>query len=212
MLNDTNGTAVNYSDGTARTEFFNWNAEITASRENWWQDFAFDFRYPSSRTSDSGDQMYTSSTLGSVPISRVCVYNVYQLVEDSNGNINRMYLTKEGFDATTGEMRSSDVVQYDEIIVSSNTRIIRMENMPSGLTFSPYAPDTTENITARDLKDARYYGMDCSKVMVCTRYGSAVLIVVLPETGTPELLSEASIDTEPEEMLGEDAVDPGQEG
>ncbi len=181
VLNNTEGTEVEYSDGTVRTEIYNWNTAIEPTMENWWQDFMFDFRYPSSRTEDEGDEMYTSSTVGTVPISRVAVYNVYQLVEDDNGNIDRMYLTKEGFDAETGELRSGDAIQFDEIRLSSSTRILRMENLPSGLTFSPYALDSSENITARDLKDARYYGQECSKVMVCTRYGSAVLVIVLPE-------------------------------
>ncbi len=181
VLNDTNGVTVSYSDGE-RTEVYNWAEATEPTQDNWWQAYTFDFRFPKSRTSNDGDLMYTSSALGEVPYSRVCVYNVYQLVEESNGNINKMYLTKEGFDAETGELRSSDVIQYDEVTISSGTRILRMEELPSGLSYSPYAPDTTENLTARDLKDAAHYGQECSKVIVCSRYGGAVLIIMLPET------------------------------
>lgn len=182
VLSNDGGVDVSYEDGTERTEIYNWNEAIEPTRENWWQKFMFDFRYPSSKTSDSGDEMYTSTALGKVPISRVCVYNVYQLLGDSDDSINRMYLTKEGFDPETGELRSSDVLQYDEVTVSSSTKVLRMEELPGGMTFSPYAPDTTTELTVRDLKDAAHYGQECSKVIVCTRYGGAQLIVVLPES------------------------------
>ena len=182
VLNDTTGKTVAYDDET-RTEIYNWNEEITQTAPEY-QKYMFDYRYPKENLTGPVDNYYveyTSSVLGKVPMSRVCIYNVYQLVEDANGTINKMYLTKEGFDASTGELRSADKISYDEVTVSSNTRFIRMENSPSGITFNAYAPDTTEAITARDLKDAQHYGSECSKVMVTSRYGGALLITVLPE-------------------------------
>ena len=184
VLDNTAGKTVEYGDGETRTEIYNWNEEIEPRTAPEYQKYMFDYRYPKENLKDVTDdyyETYNSAVLGTVPMSRVCIYNVYQLVEDTNGTINKMYLTKEGFDASTGELRSADKVSYDEVTVSSNTRFIRMENSPSGITFNAYAPDTTEAITARDLKDAQHYGSECSKVMVTSRYGGALLITVLPE-------------------------------
>ena len=179
VLENEDGVDVEY-DEESRTEIYNWNEVVEQTEENFWQMYKFDFRYPKASGQPKNDyyETYTSSALGVVPKSRVCIYNVYQLVEDTNGAINKLFLTKEGFDEN-GELRAD--VEYDEVTVSSNTRFLRMENTSSGVAFDEYVAGTTANIQASDLKAADVYGADCSKIMVCTMNGSTKLVVVLPE-------------------------------
>ncbi len=169
------------------TEIYSWSQEESEqTKENEWQKYKFDFRYPKSDeskiTPDAYYETYTSSSLGVVPKSRVCIYNVYQLVEDTNGAINKLFLTKESFVANAdGEFKLREDVEYDEVTVSSNTRFLRMENTSNGVAFDEYVAGTTASIQASDLKAADVYGVDCSKIMVCTMNGSTKLVVVLPE-------------------------------
>ncbi|MCC8160886.1 MAG: hypothetical protein LIO53_06210 [Oscillospiraceae bacterium] len=44
--------------------------------------------------------------------------------------------------------------------------------------ISRYAADTTTDMSISDLRDAKNYGADCSKILVCSMKGVAKLIVV----------------------------------
>ena len=181
-----NGTAtdVSYTDDeggtTTRSEVYNWNEAMTPTQDNHWQKFEFDFRFPQSKTENKGDKMHTSTSVGTVPLSRVCVYNVYQLVEDENGEVKKLYLTKEGFDASTGESREDGTVIYDEYNVSSSTKMLRIEESGSSLSFSSTVEGGSDALTVRELKDAKHYGKDCSKVIATTKYGNIQMLTVLP--------------------------------
>lgn len=206
VLNDTSGKTVEYTYGEegseyteSRTEIYNWNEEIDQLSDPYYQRYKFDYRYPSSNAEtlvnnvinasteedraaklknlqENYYEKYTSTTLGVVPVTRACIYNVYQVPED----IARLYLTKEGFDAETGELRASTDLVYDEVGITSSTKILRMEVIQGKMTISPYMPDSETAITTQDLKDASHYGSECSKVMVFSYAGNAKLIVILP--------------------------------
>lgn len=166
-----------------RVEKYNWNEETSAQTEaNFYQKYVFDYRHPKSSVTDPNPDnyfvTYPSSSLGVVPKSRACVYNVYQLIENDAGTINKLYLTKEGFE--NGELRSSDVLDYDEVNITTSTKFLRMEDTGSDIVFSPYAAGTETNLSATDLEAARDFGEECSKAMVFTQSGNARLIVLLP--------------------------------
>ena len=44
--------------------------------------------------------------------------------------------------------------------------------------ISRYVDNTTTDLSINDLKDAKNYGEDCSKVLVCSSKGTAKLIVI----------------------------------
>ena len=177
---------VTYGEGESaetRTEKYNWGEETSVQDDtNFYQNYVFDYRHPkSSVTAPNPDNYfvtYQSSVLGTIPKSRACVYNVYQLIENESGTINKMYLTKEGF--VDGALRSSDVLEYDEVVINSSTKFLRMEDTGSDMVFSPYAEGTETKLSATDLETAIDFGENCSKVMVFTQNGNARLIVLLP--------------------------------
>lgn len=146
---------------------YNWNEEQDAAEENNMQSYKFDFRYKKSDSAD--DEMYSSSTLGSIPYSRATMYNVMQVLDDAS----KLYVTKNGFDEEGNLVDEND---YEEITISSTTKIIRMED--NRKSFSPYAEESESDMSYLDLKDIKNYGQDCSKILVTTLRGTARLIVV----------------------------------
>ncbi len=153
---------------TNNGQLYNWEEEQEPSEDNNYQSYKFDYRF---KSSGSADETYYSSTLGAIPYSRACMYNVSQvLLEDK-----KLYVTKGGFSASDG----SDVIDdgdYEEITITSSTKIVRMENDRDEI--SRYVADTTTDMSINDLRDAKNYGKDCSKILVCSSKGSARMIVV----------------------------------
>ena len=85
------------------------------------------------------------------------MFNVIQVLEDDS----KIYVTKNGFD----ESGVLDESEYEEVKVSSSTKYIRYDSDKD--EFTPYADGTdSTNITLTDLKEARNFGSDCSKVLV----------------------------------------------
>lgn len=146
---------------------YDWSVEQTPEEDNNWQEFKFDYRFKKSGTST--EETYTSSTFGTVPYSRAAMFNVIQVLDEDN----RIHVTKGGFNSD-GTLVDED--EYEELIVSPSTKIIRMED--DRKSISPYAEDTTTNMTFTDLKGAKDYGLDCSKILVITSTGTVRLIVV----------------------------------
>jgi len=149
---------------------FNWAVEQEPEEENNFQTYKFDYRFKKAGTDE--DEIFYSSTMGAIPYSRACMYNVSQvLLEDK-----KIYVTKNGF--TTGEdgIPVIDDSDYEEIAITSSTKILRMEDDREEI--SRYAAGTTTDMTINDLKDAKNYGVDCSKILVCSTKGTAKLIVV----------------------------------
>ncbi|MGN0150082.1 MAG: S-layer homology domain-containing protein [Clostridia bacterium] len=166
-------------DGNVQNDgkLYDWNEEQEPTEENNYQSYKFDYRY---KTLDAGgkpswnadanqyrDEIYTSSSVSTI-YSRACMYNVSQVFEDEK----KLYVTKNGFDSE-GNVDDTD---YEEVEITSSTKIIRMESNREAL--SKYAEDTTTEMAFTDLKSAQYYGKDCSKILVCSSKGVAKLIVV----------------------------------
>lgn len=156
---------------------YDWSETQEPTQENNYQSYKFDYRYKtldaggqptwSSSQNQYADEIYTSSSVTSI-YSRACMYNVSQVFE----NDKKIYVTKNGFDSD-GTLDDSD---YEEIEITSSTKILRME--ANRKEISKYAEDTTTEMAITDLKAAQYYGEDCSKILVCSLKGVAKLIVV----------------------------------
>ena len=155
-------------DETTNGQLYSWEKEITPSEDNNYQSMLFDYHF---KNSEGSDEMYQSSTLGWVPYSRAVVFNVSQVLTEDK----KLYVTKNGFDEVDGSMVLDDS-DYEEIAVTSSTKIVRME--PERDEISRYVADTTTDLTINDLKDAKNYGTDCSKIIVFLSKGSAKLIVI----------------------------------
>ncbi len=149
---------------------FNWAVEQEPEEENNFQAYKFDYRFKKAGTDE--DEIFYSSTLGAIPYSRACMYNVSQvLLEDK-----KIYVTKNGFTKGEDGISVIDDSDYEEISITSSTKIIRMEDDREEI--SRYVADTTTDMSINDLKDAKNYGVDCSKILVCSTKGTAKLIVV----------------------------------
>ncbi len=161
-------TCISYDDiaSVLNGSTFDWQEEQTPSADNNYQSFKFDYRFKKSGTDE--DEMYTSTSIGTVPYSRACMYNVSQVLPEEK----KLYVTRNGFDSNS-ELDDSD---YEEITIQSSTKIVRYDENEKEV--SPYVLDTTTNMTINDLKDAKNYGVNCSKILVCTSRNVAKLIVV----------------------------------
>lgn len=155
---------------TYNGELFSWEEEQTPDEDNNYQSYKFDYRFK--RTGTDEDEVYTSSSIGTVPYSRACMYNISQVLVDEK----KLYVTKSGFfEGDDGTMQLDDS-DYEEISITSSTKILRMEDERDEI--SRYAAGTTTDMSISDLKDAKNYGIDCSKILVCSSKGAAKLIVV----------------------------------
>ncbi len=165
---------VENEDGETHKEAYNWTE--APEDEDSVQTELFNYRFPKAKASSSTFyETYTSSTLGTIPYSRACMYNVYQIQEDSN----KLLVTQGGFEVDEdGNVANTlyNTDDYEEITISSSTKIVRMES--NRKEFSPYVEDTETAMTYLDLKAAQNFGTDCSKILVCSLRGSARLIVV----------------------------------
>lgn len=150
-------------------QLYNWEKKTEPSEENGYQSMLFDYHFKKTGTDE--DEMYQSSTLGWVPYSRAAVFNVSQVLTDEN----KLYVTKNGFDITE-EGITLDDTDYEEIAITSTTKIVRME--PERDEVSRYVADTTTDLTINDFKDAKNYGAECSKIIVFMLKGNARLIVI----------------------------------
>ena len=151
-------------------QLYNWDEEQTPSEDNNYQKYKFDYRFKKPGTDE--DEMYVSSTLGTVPYSRACIYNVSQVLEDEK----KLYVTKSGFTEDENNIYQLDDSDYEEITITSTTKILRMEEDRDEI--SRYASGTTTDMSINDLKDAKNYGIDCSKILVLSSKGTARMILV----------------------------------
>ncbi len=153
-------------------QLYSWEEEQSPSEDNNYQQYKFDYRFK--KTGTSTDETYTSSTLGTVPYSRACMYNVSQVLVDDK----KLYVTKSGFTKNDDGKMVLDESDYEELSITSTTKILRMDEDKDGNTISRYAPETTTDMAITDLKGANVYSTDCSKILVCSSKGVVKLIVV----------------------------------
>lgn len=149
-------------------QLYNWEETVNPDTHDG-QTMKFDYRFKKAGTSE--DEVYSSSTLGTVPNSRAVMFNISQVLTEEN----KLYVTKSGFDEEGGSWVLDDE-DYEEISVTSSTKIVRME--PERDEISPYVSDTTTNLTINDFRDAKNYGTDCSKILVFMSKGNAKLIII----------------------------------
>lgn len=161
--------AVLDGDDMNNGQMYNWEEEIAPTEENNMQTMKFDYRFKKAGTSD--DEVYYSSTYGSIPNSRAVMFNVSQVLADDK----KLYVTKNGFDDVDGTWTLDDE-DYEEISISSSTKFVRME--PERDEVSRYVPDTTSDLSIHDIKDAKNYGLDCSKILVFMSKENAKLIIM----------------------------------
>lgn len=153
------GNAITYTDesGTERTETYTWNETQEQTEDNNWQKYVFDWRYPKADLSGPTDDYYQTGGNSTNIFSRAAMFNVLQVLPDENA----LYVTKNGFDASG----AIDDTTYEEIKVSSSTKIVRYDSDTD--EFTPYAVGTdSTSLAITDLQDAVYYGADCSKVLI----------------------------------------------
>ncbi len=150
---------------------YSWAEEQTPSEENNFQEYKFDYRFKKTGTDE--DEIYSNSSLGTTePYSRACMYNVSQVLLDDK----KLYVTKDGFTAGEDGTLVLDDSNYEEVTITSATKIVRMEDTRDEI--SRYASGTTTDMSINDLKDAKNFGAGCSKVLICKTKGVARLIVV----------------------------------
>lgn len=154
-----NGDPITYTDenGEERTETYTWAETCEQTKENNWQKYVFDWRYPKTGISEPSDEYYQTGGNSTDIFSRAAMYNVLQILPDDN----ILYVTRNGFDEN-GNINDS---LYQEIKVSSSTKIVRYDSNED--EFTPYAEGTESTaLTVNDLKEANNFGMDCSKVLI----------------------------------------------
>ncbi len=157
-------------NSTYNDQLYSWEEELVPSASNHYQKYKFDYRFKKADSDE--DELYTSSSLGTVPYSRACMYNVSQVLEEDK----KLYVTRNGFTKDENNIYQLDDSDYDEITITSSTKILRMEDDRDEI--SKYAAGTTTAMTINDLKDAKNYGSDCSKILVLSSRGNAKMIIV----------------------------------
>lgn len=153
------GDPITYIDenGEEKTETYAWLETQEQTEENNWQKYMFDWRYPKTGVNEPTDDYFQTGGNVTNIFSRAAMFNVLQVLPDTNA----LYVTRSGFD----ENGQIDDSTYDEIRVSSSTKIVRYD--PETEEFTPYADGTEDTaLTITDLKEAMYYGDDCSKVLI----------------------------------------------
>ena len=136
---------------------FNWEEEQDPTEDNNYQKYKFDYRFKKNGTGE--DEVYNSTSTGTVPYSRACMYNISQVLADEK----KIYVTKTGFENVDGTYTLDDS-DYEEITINASTKIVRMDEDRDEI--SRYVDNTTTDLSINDLKDAKNYGEDCSKVLV----------------------------------------------
>ena len=95
---------------------FNWEEEQDPTEDNNYQKYKFDYRFKKNGTGE--DEVYNSTSTGTVPYSRACMYNISQVLTDEK----KIYVTKTGFENVDGTYTLDDS-DYEE---SQSTRQQRL--------------------------------------------------------------------------------------
>lgn len=153
-----------YVDGEpSGYETYNWCEEQEQTKDNNWQKYVFDFRYPKSGQTEPSDDYYETGGNVTNISSRAFMCNIMQVLSEDN----LLYVTRDGFDEY-GFLNEND---YMEVKVPTSTKIVRYD--PDEEEFSPYVKGTESTaLTINDLKDAENYGSSCSKVLLTYVSGS----------------------------------------
>lgn len=107
---------------------------------------------------------WASTDNENVSYTRSCMFNLLQLVSEDD----LMYVSQEGFDPSD---ESYDDTSYETIRYDSNTKVIRYDSVEK--EFTPYAAGSESFLTVENLREAKYDGANCSKIMVVYQQGSS---------------------------------------
>ena len=108
---------------------------------------------------------WAQSSNDEINYSRACMFNLQQLVEEEG----LMYVSMNGFDPDDELYNDSD---YESIKYDSNTKVLRYDKTEK--EFTPYVAGTDTTLTVEDLREAKYDGANCSKILVVYQKGSSV--------------------------------------
>lgn len=169
-------------DDSDASVLYDWTEEQTPDATNNYQSYVFDYRFKSvgsdklpkwdETTGSYKDETYTTTTLGTIPYLRAYMANVSQVLVDAK----KLYVTKNGFTRDANGEWKLDDSEYEEVAISSTTKIIRMDD--SRKELSRYVDGTETDLAYTDIRDAKNYGTDCAKILVCSLRGTAKLIVI----------------------------------
>lgn len=155
---------VTDAEGNESTQLYNWDETQEQTKENSWQKYIFDFRYPKSGITQPTDDYYKTGGNTTNIYSRASMFNIIQVLTEEK----MLYVTKSGF-TEDGVLADSS---YEEIKISSSTKILRYDEKQK--EFTPYAEGTESTaLTAEDLKDSKNYGQECSKVLITYQSSSS---------------------------------------
>lgn len=127
-----------------------------------WTTGAFDYAYRDA----SGEIEIDSET--QAPYSRAFLANVAEISLDEDAEY--IVLTQNGFDAE-GNLTEGTTERYE---LPSSPKIIRFD----GKNYSKNVENTTTALSVADLKDAKYHGAECSKVLVVTSKRNIKYLVI----------------------------------
>ena len=138
---------------------FDWSSETESqTASNYWQKYKFDWRYPKDNAGSTDEYFVTSGNTSKV-YSRAVMFNILQVLTEES----LLYVSANGFNAAD-DTYAEDV--YETIKVSSNTKILRYDSELNGVKFTPNAIGTTTPLSITDLKGAKDFGINCSKILV----------------------------------------------
>lgn len=150
-------TTVTDDEGNETEQMYSWNETQEQTKDNNWQKYVFDFRYPKTGVSEPTDDYFLIGGNSTNVYSRACMFNLIQVLSDDS----KLYVTKNGFNEDGTLVNDS----YEEVKFSSSTKILRYDEKKK--EFTPYA-EGTENtaLTVTDLKESKNYGQECSKILI----------------------------------------------
>lgn len=173
IQNILKGDLLSHTDanGEEKMQSYFWGGTIEQTKDNNWQMFKFDWRFPKPDIEEPTDSYFLTGGNSTTIRSRAAMFNLLQVLTEENS----IYVTQEGFDKS-GNIDDSD---YLEIKTNSSTRYIRYD--ADTQEFTPYVAGTENTkITLNDLKPSEFYGSGCSKILVTYVYTSST-----PSTASP---------------------------
>lgn len=137
---------------------YNWSQTQTQTSANDWQKYKFDWRYPKAGAGATEDYFRPNANTSGI-YSRAAMFNILQVVSEEN----LLYVSNKGFNEADDSYAADE---YETVKVSNNTKILRYVSEPSEDYFIPFAQGTSTPLTINDLKGAKDFGSNCSKILI----------------------------------------------
>lgn len=134
-----------------------------------WTDDKFEYKF---ENSDGEIEMDASTD---TVYSRSFIANVVEVSNDDDSEEKYIRVTQDGFDDDGNIIEGND----ERFEIPKTLKIIKYDSSKSSSDkMSTTASGTTTALTIDDLKDAKYNGTDCSKVLLYTMKGKIKFIVI----------------------------------